>query len=351
MHILLITKNFYANTNIGPVVSIKNYLKDSLKKNNIIILDHNSLKKKNLKKKNLEIIFIKNIIDLLTKFIKINNIIKKVDYVEFHSIFDFYILFPIIFLSFLKKKKIKIYLRGMVNDNVFIKKRFLKKTYLYFLKFFLKDSLIVCTSKYELNISYKYFNKKNIIIENNKVSNKYINVKFKKLVKKRGNLKILFYSNLSWKKNFTFVYEILMDLDFKVELNIYGQLNINAKFFNQMLTELKTRHLVNYYGYNENEDKKNVFYFNHLLFLPTLDENFGHAIVENFLHYRPCLLSNNTPWNDNEFNNAGYSISLDEKYKFKKVLKYFFLMRQDKFDKVCLASKNYILNKLKYSDY
>ena len=46
MHILLITKNFYANTNIGPVVSIKNYLKDSLKKNNIIILDHNSLKKK-----------------------------------------------------------------------------------------------------------------------------------------------------------------------------------------------------------------------------------------------------------------------------------------------------------------
>jgi hypothetical protein len=142
-----------------------------------------------------------------------------------------------------------------------------------------------------------------------------------------------------------------MDLDFRVELNIYGQLNIKERFFNQMLTELKTKHLVNYYGYNQDEDKKKIFYYNHLLFLPTLDENFGHVIVENFLHYRPCLLSNNTPWNDNEYNNAGYSISLDKKYRFKKVLKDFFLMRQDNFDKVCFSSKKYILDKLKCSDY
>jgi hypothetical protein len=351
MHILLITKNFYANTNIGPVVSIKNYLKYSLKKNNIIILDHNSLKKKGFKKKNFEIIFIKNIIDLFTKLAKINNIFKKIDYVEFHSLFDFYILFPIIFLSYLKKKKIKIYLRGMVNDNVFINKRFVKNIYLYFLKLFLKDSLIVCTSKYELNISSKYFNKNHIIIENNKVSKKYIDIKFKKLVKKSGNLKILFYSNISWKKNFPFVYEILKDLDFRVELNIYGQLFIKENYFNQMLTELNSKHLVNYNGYNQDEDKRKIFNHNHLLFFPTLDENFGHVIVENFLHYRPCLLSNNTPWNDNEYYDAGYSISLDKKYKFKKVLKYFFLMNQNKFDKHCFASKKYILDKLKYSDY
>ena len=351
MNILLITKNFYGNTNIGPVVSIKNYLKDSLKKNNVIIIDHNSLKKENIKKKKLEIIFIKDIFDLLKKFIMINNIVKKVDYIEFHSFFDCYVLLPIIFLSFIKKKKIKIYLRGMVNDNVFVKKKFIKNTYLFFLKIFLKNCLIVCTSKYELNISSKYFNKNNLVIENNKVINKYIDIKFKKLIKKKGNLKILFYSNLSWKKNFTFVYEVLMDLDFRVELNIYGQLIIKEKFFNQMLTELKTKHLVNYYGYNQYENKKKIFYNNHLLFLPTLDENFGHVIVENFLHYRPCLLSNNTPWNDNEYNNAGYSISLDKKYRFKKVLKDFFLMKQDNFDKVCFSSKKYILNKLKCSDY
>lgn len=351
MNILLITKNFYGNINIGPVVSIKNYLKDSLKKNNVIIIDHNSLKKKNIKKKKLEIIFIKNIFDLLKKFIMINNIVKKVDYIEFHSFFDCYVLLPIIFLSFIKKKKIKIYLRGMVNDNVFVKKKFIKNTYLFFLKIFLKNCLIVCTSKYELNISSKYFNKNNLVIENNKVSNKYIDIKFKKLIKKKGNLKILFYSNLSWKKNFTFVYEVLMDLDFRVELNIYGQLIIKEKFFNQMLTELKTKHLVNYYGYNQYENKKKIFYNNHLLFLPTLDENFGHVIVENFLHYRPCLISNNTPWNDNKNYNAGFSIKLKKKTEYKKKLKYFYSMNQSTFNKMCIDSKKYILKKLESGNY
>jgi hypothetical protein len=351
MNILLVTKNFYGNTNIGPVVSIKNYLKDSLKFNNIIIIDHNSLEKKNLKKKNLKIIFIKNIFGFFKKFIEIDNIIKKVNYVEFHSFFDFYILFPLIFLSFVRKKKIKIYLRGMVNDNVFVRKKFIKLTYLFLLKFFLNNSLIVCTSRYELNNSFKYFKKNSLIIENNKVSNKYIRIKFKKIVKKSGDLKVLFYSNLSWKKNFFFVYEVLKDLDFSVELNIYGKCIIKENFFNKIITELNTKHSVNYLGYNRNDDKRRIFHNNHLLFLPTLDENFGHVIVENFLHYRPCLLSNNTPWHDNEYYKAGYSFSLDKKNRFAKVLKDFFLMRQDKFDKVCLSSKKYILDKLKHCDY
>ena len=48
----------------------------------------------------------------------------------------------------------------------------------------------------------------------------------------------------------------------------------------------------------------------------------------------------------------GYIVAeYDKKYRFKKVLKDFFLMQQDNFDKVCFSSKKYILDKLKYSDY
>lgn len=47
MSILLVTKNFYENINIGPVISVQNYINYSLKKCNVIIIDHNSSKKKN----------------------------------------------------------------------------------------------------------------------------------------------------------------------------------------------------------------------------------------------------------------------------------------------------------------
>jgi hypothetical protein len=349
MSILLVTKNFYENINIGPVISVRNYINYYLKKNNVFIIDHNSSKKKIIKKNKLKIILVSNIITLIQNFFKINTIIKKAESVEFHSFFDFFLVFPIIILSFFKKKKIKIYLRGMVNDNVFVKKKIIKKIYLYLINLFLRDAIIICTSKYELNISSKYFKSRSIVIQNNIVNNKYFNIPFKKFIKKKGKLKILFYSNISWKKNFLFVYKVLKELNFSVELNIYGKCIINENVFHQMLDELKNKHSVNYYGYDE--DKQHIFHNNHLLFLPTLDENFGHVIVESFLHFRPCLLSNNTPWNDNELYNAGYSISLDKKYKFKRILKHFFLMDQHQFDKVCLASKKYVLDKLKNSDY
>jgi hypothetical protein len=351
MKLVLITKDFYKSTIIGPVISIKNYLKSSVKKNKIIIIDHNSTNKIKIKKKNLEIVFIKNFFSAIKNIIKINQIIKKSDQVDIHSFFDFVLFFQIIFLCFLNNKKIKIYLRGMVNDNVIINKKILKKLYIFIANFFLKKALIVCTSQYELSISRKYFKKNRFIIENNKVSNEYINIKFQKLLKNKKNLKILFYSNISWKKNFTFVYEVLRELDFKVELNIYGKCIIPRNFFNKMLLELRKKHSVNYFGYSKSLDKKNIFHSSHLFFLPTLDENFGHAIVESFLHHRPCLLSSNTPWNDNQKYNAGFSVMLNKKYRYRAILKEFYFMNQSSFDTTCLASKKYILMKLKNTNY
>ena len=351
MKLVLITKDFYKSTIIGPVISIKNYLKSSVKKNKIIIIDHNSTNKTNIKKKNLEIFFIKNFFSAIKNIIKINQIIKKSDQVDIHSFFDFILFFQIIFLCFLNNKKIKIYLRGMVNDNVIVNKKILKKLYIFIANFFLKKALIVCTSNYELNISKKYFTKNSFLIENNEVSKQYKLEKFKSLKKKKDNLKVLFYSNISWKKNFSFVYEILKELNFKVELNIYGKCSISNKYFNKMLLELKKIHLVNYYGYSKSVNKRHIFHNSHLFFLPTIDENFGHAIVESFLHYRPCLISNNTPWNDNKNYNAGFSIELHKKTEYKKKLKYFYSMNQSTFNKMCIDSKKYILKKLELGNY
>ena len=118
-----------------------------------------------------------------------------------------------------------------------------------------------------------------------------------------------------------------------------------------MISDLRKKHKVNYYNYYSKENKSKIFFSNHIFFLPTIDENFGHAIVENFLHYRPCLLSNNTPWNDNHLFRAGHSCSLDNLDCFKKSLKFFYNLNQNQFNLICKSSKKYITQKLQNKNY
>lgn len=352
MHRLLITKDLNNKIKFGPSASIINELKYN--KNNyrkIYIIDHSPSGEVIWNDKKINNIVIKNLADLIKKFKLISNVAKNSDEIEFHCIFDMLLFFPLIILLYIYKKEFKIYLRGMVNDNVLVKKKILKKIYLYSARLFIKKATIIYTSNYEKENSIKFFKKNKYLIINNKIDKKLISIKYKNVDKKSEQLKILFFSNIFWKKNFQFVYKVLKDLNFRIELNIYGKCFINKKLFNKMIFDLRQKHKVNYHNYYSKENKSKIFFSNHILFLPTIDENFGHAIVENFLHYRPCLLSNNTPWNDNDNFNAGNSFSLKNKKKFLNCIKDFYFMESNSYKKICNNSKKYILKKLKSKDY
>lgn len=349
---LLITKDFNNKIKFGPSASIINELNDKQNvKEEIFILDHCSSNEINLIDKKINYIIIKNFYDLVKKFKSILNLVRNSNQIEIHSIFDALLFFPLIIILKMFRKKFKIYLRGMVNDNVLVKKKLLKTTYLFLAKPFMKDATIIFTSRYEKKNSIKFFKNNKYLIINNKIDNKLIKMKNKKIYKKPNQLKILFFSNLLWKKNFSFVYQILKELTFSIELNIYGKCFINQDYFNRMIFELKKKHNVTYYDYYSNKDKSSIFFSNHLLFLPTIDENFGHAIVETFLHHRPCLLSNRTPWNDNGKYNAGSSFSLKNKKKFTKSIKYFYSMGNREYNKICNNSKKYIDQKLVFNNF
>jgi hypothetical protein len=352
MNKLLITKDLNNKIKFGPSTSIINELND--KKNDekkIYILDHCSIGRKNFNNKKINYIVIANFLDLAKKIKTILNIVKNSNEIEIHSIFDAFLFLPIIIILKIFRKEFKIYLRGMVNDNVLAKKKTLKLIYLSVVKPFIKNAIIVYTSKYEKNNSIKFFRNNKYLIINNRITNKLISIKNQKINKKPNQLKILFFSNLFWKKNFSFVYYVLKELNFSIELNIYGKCFINKNFFNKMISDLRKKHKVNYYNYYSNENKSKIFFSNHIFFLPTIDENFGHAIVENFLHFRPCLLSNNTPWNDNGNFKAGNSISLINKKKFLNSIKDFYFMNQKEYENICNHSKKYILKKLNSKDY
>ena len=62
---------------------------------------------------------------------------------------------------------------------------------------------------------------------------------------------------------------------------------------------------------------------NHLFFLPTLGENFGHIILEAFCAGCPVLISDQTPWRDLEEKGVGWNLPLDQPELFREVLQRF----------------------------
>ena len=58
----------------------------------------------------------------------------------------------------------------------------------------------------------------------------------------------------------------------------------------------------------------------HLFTLPTLGENFGHAIFESLAAGRPVLVSDQTPWQNLSVYHAGWDLPLSERNMFKEVI-------------------------------
>ncbi|EJL6444735.1 hypothetical protein NMS18_002445, partial [Vibrio cholerae] len=85
----------------------------------------------------------------------------------------------------------------------------------------------------------------------------------------------------------------------------------------------------------------------HVFLLPTLNENYGHAIVEAMVNSNIVIISDNTPWN--ELNNfGGLAISLDDIVPFVKGIEKVLCMSNDEFN---LATKNtYLFIKKSLSD-
>ena len=79
--------------------------------------------------------------------------------------------------------------------------------------------------------------------------------------------------------------------------------------------------------------------------MPTLNENYGHSIVESLLTGCPVIISDQTPWTDLQENNAGYSLPLNDRQKFIDAIAQAAEMNQAAFAKKSEAANNYICKK------
>jgi glycosyltransferase involved in cell wall biosynthesis len=130
--------------------------------------------------------------------------------------------------------------------------------------------------------------------------------------KESGSLRIIFLSRISPKKNLSYLLERLAHVHGSIELTVAGPIEDHAYWMR--CEEIIARHLAHVRvvqtGPIPHEEVASVLGAHHVFALPTLGENFGHAIVEAFEAGVGVLISNQTPWHDLESLGAGWDLAL-----------------------------------------
>lgn len=162
------------------------------------------------------------------------------------------------------------------------------------------------------------------------------------ITKSPGELKIIFLSRISRKKNLKYVLEILSNLDYNIQLDIYGNME-DKKYWEECLELLQglpeSIHW-NYCGEADSEQVLAIFSKYHLFFFPTLGENFGHVIHEAMAAGCVPLISDQTPWSEMNTDGVIEIGSLSRAEYFESIIKkYYFMNELDFHEKSSLAQK------------
>lgn len=236
--------------------------------------------------------------------------------------------------------------RGMLEYGAMHTKSLKKNITLFILKTLgiYKNIFFHATGKEEKQSIEKYCPKNPVVLVSNL---SYIpNIPISFIEKKKHHLKLFFLSRISPIKNLEFAIESLMHLNIPnslIEYDIYGNAE-DKTYFQQCrnrINQLPENIHVTYKGPIEFDAVTNIIIQYHFLFLPTKNENFGHAIVETLSCGRPVLISNCTPWNAVNAHNCGYALPLHKKL-FAETLQTMLEMDNTTFQIMCTNAKTFI---------
>jgi glycosyltransferase involved in cell wall biosynthesis len=184
-----------------------------------------------------------------------------------------------------------------------------------------------------------------------------LNEKLPNKKKIKGKLKVIFLSRISRKKNLLFALQVFKkyrcDHEEKVNFDIYGTLEdktywAECQYF---ISSAKMDVEIMYKGAIEPKNIPKILCQYHLFFLPTKNENFGHAIVEAMQSGVLPLISDQTPWNDITDRRVGWALNLNNKQEFLIAIKEVLSYSQDDFLIKSNGIRNYINQKLDNSRF
>lgn len=151
-----------------------------------------------------------------------------------------------------------------------------------------------------------------------------------------GELRLIFLSRISPKKNLLYLLEALGQTSSvnNIFLSVRGEID-EKEYWSQCIekiSDLPSHVSVRYEGPVPNENIFELYKQFHVFALPTLGENFGHAIYEALLAGKPVLISDKTPWRNLVMHKAGWDISLKDTEGFVNVIEAVAEMNQEEYD-------------------
>jgi glycosyltransferase involved in cell wall biosynthesis len=269
----------------------------------------------------------------------------KPDYIYLNHMFSpRYVLYPLwLKLTGFIKCEVILCPRGALFSSALSVKSYKKKPFLILFKFFGIHQKIRfhATNQKEQEAIRNFFPNSVIAIANNlpvMQQNKLVVTE-----KKAGTLKMIFVARIHPIKNLLFLLQCMQNIKSEVSLTVIGPLE-DRSYRDQCDAEVRKLPpdiSVTYMGAKQNNEIESILLQHHLFVLPTKGENFGHSIFESFNAGRPVLISDQTPWQNLQDEQAGWSLPLSEPDKFSKAIEEAAQWDQQTFNHYCEQSWNY----------
>lgn len=154
------------------------------------------------------------------------------------------------------------------------------------------------------------------------------------VAKERGSLRLFSAARIAEEKNTLFAIERLKDVNGEVRFDLHGTVYDEAYWEQCQLAiaALPANIRVQWHGQLENDQVLPALAQSHALFMPSVGENFGHALVEALSLGRPVLTSDRTPWKALQQQLAGWDLPLETPERYTAAIQTLVDMDQATYD-------------------
>lgn len=164
-------------------------------------------------------------------------------------------------------------------------------------------------------------------------------------------LKIVFLSRISKKKNLKGAAQILSSVKSNVKFDIYGTME-DPNYYNEcklVLDALPDNIRWEYKGEAASDDVPEILSGYDVFLFPTRGENFGHVISEALSAGTVPVISDTTPWLDLNEKNAGFVIPLKHNDEFASCIDKLCTLSSSELEKIGADAKQYYKDKYEES--
>jgi glycosyltransferase involved in cell wall biosynthesis len=162
--------------------------------------------------------------------------------------------------------------------------------------------------------------------------------------KEKEELSLFFMGRIAEMKNIEGAIRILQEVKVPVSFHLYGPIDDEEywQHCRSRIKDLPSSVTVQYHGAVKPTEVAQVMQQHHVLFLPTLGENFGHVIAEALSCGRPVLISDQTPWQDLSSSQAGWALSLNNLCAFRSRIEWLYQMNASEFREWSNSARSFV---------